>query len=55
MKHIFSMIKLQAVALLSFFAISSTVLAEMPAQPQPIWTNPLDNVDGATIAKDSRR
>lgn len=59
MKHIFSkvgrMIALQAVTLVSFFAISSNVLAEMPAQPQPIWTNPLDNVDGATIAKDSRR
>lgn len=59
MKHIFSkvgrMIALQAVTLVSFFAISSNVLAEMPAQPKPIWTNPLDNVDGATIAKDSRR
>ncbi|WP_373766883.1 cytochrome c nitrite reductase pentaheme subunit [Glaesserella sp.] len=59
MKHIFSkvgrMFALQAVTLVSFFAISSNVSAEMPAPPQPIWTNPLDNVDGATIAKDSRR
>lgn len=61
MKQIISkagrLLALQAVTLVSFFAISSNVLAEMPAQPKPIWIEkePLADVDGATIAKDARR
>ena len=59
MKHIFSkvgrMIALQAVVLVSFFAISSSAMAEMPTPPKPIWADPYAHVDGATIAKDARR
>ena len=61
MKQIISkvgrLLALQAVTLVSFFAISSNVLAEMPAQPKSIWSEkePLADVDGATIAKDARR
>ncbi len=55
MKQIFSIMKLYAVALFGMFTVSSVALAEMPAQPQPIWNDPLANVDGATVAKDSRR
>ncbi|KMK51413.1 cysteine dioxygenase [[Actinobacillus] muris] len=59
MKHFFSKIRrialLQAVALGGFFAISTTVQAEMPVQPKPIWADPYAHIDGETLAKDARR
>lgn len=57
MKHIISMLgkitALQAVCFTGFFAIISASMAEMPAQPKPIWAE--SSVDDATIAKDARR
>lgn len=54
MKNFLAKIAKQAVVLGSFFAISVAV-AEMPSQPKPMWTDPLANVDGKTIAEDARR
>lgn len=56
MKQIFSKVGhfalLQAVALVGFFTISNTALAEMPTPPKSMWEQ---TIDDAQIAKDARR